>query len=241
MSAALATMGLAPGVLLLLLGWGTLVGLDLVSWPQLLLARPLVAGTVAGLLLGDVEAGLRVGLLLELFALDVLAVGAVRYPDYGPATVGAVVLAAFAPWETGLGLATALALPVAAVGGWTMQWVRHANARALQRATDALAAGDPRAVRRLQAGGLARDALRALGLTALALVLAIAARTWVQPDPATGRLLTLAAVGAALAAVANGALRIAGRGPRLGWLAAGLGLGLVLAAVLAGVLAGGLA
>ena len=42
--------------------------------------------------------------LLELFALDVLPIGAVRYPDYGPATVAAAALAAGAPWELGLGL-----------------------------------------------------------------------------------------------------------------------------------------
>jgi len=38
-------------VLPALLGWGTLVGLDLVSFPQGLLSRPLVAATGAGLLL----------------------------------------------------------------------------------------------------------------------------------------------------------------------------------------------
>ena len=41
--------------------WGTLVALDLVSVPQAMIARPLVAGAVAGWLVGDVEAGLRVG------------------------------------------------------------------------------------------------------------------------------------------------------------------------------------
>jgi len=49
------------------------VGLDLVSVPQAMLSRPLVAGTVAGWLAGDLEAGLAVGVLLELFALDVHA------------------------------------------------------------------------------------------------------------------------------------------------------------------------
>ena len=73
--------------------WGIVVALDLVSGPQALLSRPLVAGTVAGLIAGDLEAGLRVGMLLELFALDVLPVGASRYPDYGPATVAAVAVA----------------------------------------------------------------------------------------------------------------------------------------------------
>ncbi|MBA3761296.1 MAG: PTS sugar transporter subunit IIC, partial [Gemmatimonadales bacterium] len=78
---------LSSQVVLSLLVWGTLVGLDLVSVPQAMISRPLVAGTVAGWLVGDVEAGLRIGVVFELFALDVLPVGAVRYPDYGPATV----------------------------------------------------------------------------------------------------------------------------------------------------------
>ena len=81
------------GQLLGLLGWGTLVGVDLVSFPQAMLSRPLIAGAGAGLVLGEPVAGLQIGLLLELFALDVLPVGAARYPDYGPGVIGAVVLA----------------------------------------------------------------------------------------------------------------------------------------------------
>ena len=49
------------------------------------------------ILAGDVEVGLRVGVLLELFALDALPIGAVRYPYYGPATVVGAALAAGAP------------------------------------------------------------------------------------------------------------------------------------------------
>ena len=77
-------------VQLALLLWGTLVGLDLVSVPQIMIARPLVAGAGAGLILGDLETGLRLGVLFELFQLDILPVGAARYPEYGPATVAAV-------------------------------------------------------------------------------------------------------------------------------------------------------
>jgi PTS system mannose-specific IIC component len=221
--------GLAPAALPLLLVWGTIVGLDLVSLPQLLLSRPIVVGAVAGAIVGDVEAGLRVGLLLELFALDVLAVGAVRYPDYGPATVGAVALAAGAPWELVLGVAAGLALVVGAIGGWSHQWVRHANARALQDRVDALAVGDAATVRALQRGGIARDAGRSLLLTAAALLAALLLRGHASPDRTTALLLTLAAVGAGLAAGANGALRSAGRGARLGWLAVGVGAGTALA------------
>ena len=90
------------------------------SVPQAMLARPVVAGAVAGWLAGDVEAGLRVGVLFELFALDVLPVGAVRYPDYGPATVAAVALAAGSPWQFALGVSAALGLVLAVLGGFSL-------------------------------------------------------------------------------------------------------------------------
>jgi len=54
---------LAPINLALLVLWGTLVALDLVSVPQAMLSRPLVAGTVAGWILGDVALRRRLGSL----------------------------------------------------------------------------------------------------------------------------------------------------------------------------------
>ncbi len=59
----------SPHVVLPLLVWGTLVGLDLVSVPQAMISRPLVTGTVAGWLVGDVEAGLRIGVALRAVRL----------------------------------------------------------------------------------------------------------------------------------------------------------------------------
>jgi PTS system mannose-specific IIC component len=212
---------LAPHAVLLLLVWGTIVALDLVSVPQAMLSRPLVAGAVAGWLAGDVEAGLRVGVLLELFALDVLPIGAVRYPDYGPATVAGTVLAVGAPWELGLGISVGLGLLVAAIGGWSLQVVRRRNAHAIQRRAAALAAGESGAIRWLQYTGLLRDAGRGLLLTALGLLGAWALARWAALDRQTAVGLTLVAVGAGLSAVAGGAVRSAGRGARLKWLAAG--------------------
>ncbi len=220
---------LAPHAVLLLVVWGTLVALDLVSVPQAMLSRPLVAGAVAGWLAGDLEAGLRVGALLELFALDVLPIGAVRYPDYGPATVVAAAFAAGAPWELGLGLSIALALVLAIVGGWTLMFVRRWNARAIQRRAAALAAGESGAIRWLQYGGLVRDAARGALLTVLGLAAAWGLTRWVTLDRPTAVGLTLIAVGSGLAAAAGGAVRSAGRGARLKWLLAGIGAGTILA------------
>jgi mannose/fructose/N-acetylgalactosamine-specific phosphotransferase system component IIC len=216
---------------LLLVIWGTLVGLDLVSVPQAMMARPVVAGTVAGWLAGDVEAGLRVGVLFELFALDVLPFGAVRYPDYGPATVAGTALAADSPWQFALGLSAALGLVVAVLGGLSLQLVRRANARAIQHRSAALAAGESGAIRRLQYGSLLRDAVRGAALTALGLACAAVLTHYAWLDRSTALGLTLVAVGCGLSAVIGGALRSAGRGPRLRWLGAGALVGLIVAAL----------
>jgi mannose/fructose/N-acetylgalactosamine-specific phosphotransferase system component IIC len=219
----------SPHVVVPLLLWGTLVGLDLVSVPQAMISRPLVAGVVAGMLAGDLEAGIRIGVLFELFALDVLPAGAVRYPDYGPATVGAVALGAGTPWELGLGVSAALGLVLAVLGGWSLQVVRRWNARSIQRRSAALAAGESSAIRRLQYGGILRDAARGFILTLGGLVLAATITDSVRLDRQTAIAFTLVAIGSALAAAASGAFRSSGRGTRVKWLIAGVATGIVLA------------
>lgn len=213
-----------------LLGWGTLVGVDLVSFPQALLSRPLIAGAGAGLVLGEPEAGFKIGLLLELFALDVLPVGAARYPDYGAGVVGAVVLASGAELTFVLGIATLYALLFATLGGWSLQWLRRVNGHTLESAAAGLAAGDAATIRRVQYRGVAADVVRSALLTALAVGVAL----WLRPRlPLTERmeLVSAVAVGTAVAAAASGAIRSAGREARLRWLAAGAGLGLLMAAL----------
>jgi PTS system mannose-specific IIC component len=216
--------------IVLLLVWGTLVALDLVSVPQAMIARPLVAGTVAGWILGDLAAGFRVAVVMELFALDVLPVGASRYPDYGPATIGAVAaIAHHGPWEESLGVAVAIGLVLSSLGGWTLGRLRHRIGRMVGRANGQLEAGDAAVLERLQHRSIGLDALRGVLLTAAALVLAWAVRRWVHPAPATGALLSIVAIGSGVAALIGGALRSAGRGARLRWLVAAGVVGLVIA------------
>ncbi len=210
-----------------LLVWGTIVGLDLVSVPQGLLSRPLVAGSVAGWLLGDLDTGLRVGAVLELYALDVLPVGASRYPEYGPAAVAAVTAAALLPVGMGTGVGSLLGLVMALVAGRTLDWLRHANARHVHQLSDDLNAGSARAIHRLQWAGIARDAARAAVVTALGLTLAIVVVTSASPRWANP-LLAPVLLGAGLAAALSGALRTAGRGRRLVWLGLGAATGVLL-------------
>ena len=209
-----------------LLAWGTLVGLDLVSVPQVMIARPIVAGPIAGAILGDVWMGLQLGVLFELFQYDVLPVGATRYPEYGPATVAAVSAAHAAAGTLGVGLGggAVVGLVTGMAGGMSIHLVRRLNARALHGVSERLEAGDTRALVRLHVAGILRDAARAALVTALGLVLAQLARDFVA-GALTLRgvtLLNVAAVGAAIAAAAAGTLRVVGRGAGLRWFAAGV-------------------
>jgi len=216
---------------LALLAWGTLVGVDLVSVPQMMIARPLVAGTIAGTLLGDVETGLRIGVVFELFQFDILPIGAVRYPEYGPATVAAVAAAFWSGGPLATGIGVGVGLLVGLLGGVSLHWLRTANARAVRAASTALEAGDVRALERVHIGGLLRDAGRAGAVTAAGLVVArlvplLGVARW---SPGALVLAAAAAAGAALASGGTGLPRLVGRGPYLKWLAAGLAAGTVVA------------
>src|SRR5262245_57031179 len=169
---------LEPVVIGTLLLWGTIVGVDLVSFPQAMLNRPIVAGAVTGFLIGDLESGLRIGMLLECFALDVIPIGATRYPDYGPASVVGTAVASFAGWQEPTGLGVMVALLMAVVGGRAMEFVRRLNGRLARVAAPALASGDAAVLARLQRTGLLADALRSLVVTVTGLLLAWLVLPW---------------------------------------------------------------
>jgi mannose/fructose/N-acetylgalactosamine-specific phosphotransferase system component IIC len=167
----------SPGELAAVTAVGVVVGVDLVSVPQAMTSRPLVASFIGGWLLGHPMIGLLAGAVLELFALETLPVGASRYPDWGPPAVATGALLADGVRADGVEsvwpglLATVIvAALVAWLGGWTMEVVRHANGAAIRRQAARLERGDPRALVTLQAGGFVRDVVRAAALTVVALV-----------------------------------------------------------------------
>ena len=118
---------------------------------------------------------------------------------------------------------------LAVLGGLSLQVVRRWNARAIQRKAAALSAGESSAIRRLQYGGLLRDAVRGFILTLLGLVLASTITDSVRIDRVTAVALTLVAIGSGLSAGASGAFRSSGRGVRLKWLLGGLVAGTLIA------------
>ncbi len=210
----------------------TLCGLDLVSVPQIMLSRPLVASFLGGLVVGMPAQGLAVGALLELFALESLPVGASRYPDWGPpaAAAGALVGASRAS-ATPSGLLAVLLVAMAAAwfGGWLMHQVRRVNGAAAQRRRAALEAGDVRALRALHLGGLGRDLARSFvlatfTLTAGELASTLFAATWQGPQALARLAIVAATVGVGLWS----ASRLFGHGRSLWWLAAGLSGGTLI-------------
>lgn len=212
--------------LALLLVWGTAVGLDVISVAQTMISRPLVSGTVAGLILGDPVAGATVGAILELFALDVMPVGAVRYPDYGVGTVAAAATAAHAPGVIGTGLAVCVGLAIAYIGEQSIRLVRNWNTNDVRRSRTKLDAGDTRTVVTIHLRGLSRDLMRSFGLTAIGLLIALAVYRWSPVNLEGTVLVTVVVAGAALGAAAGGVVHAVGRGSSLRWFGAGLVVGL---------------
>ncbi|MFI5310587.1 MAG: PTS sugar transporter subunit IIC [Gemmatimonadales bacterium] len=150
---------------------GAIAGLDVVSFPQAMLSRPIVAATIAGALGGHAAPGLLVGAALELFALETLPFGASRYPEWGSASVvGGALFASHADAGGGaIAVAVLAALATAGVGGWTMVQHRHLVGRWTGALRDSLAAGSSGAVSSLQFRGLTADLIRGGAVTALAL------------------------------------------------------------------------
>lgn len=211
----------------LLLAWGTLVGLDLVSAGQAMIARPLVAGTVAGAIAGDPLAGGMVGAALELFALSVLPVGGARFPDYGVGAVAGAAIAAGAPGIFGLGLGGAVGLAVAYAGEHGIQLVRRATTGDVHRQRARLDQGDPVTIAAVHRRGLARDAARAFVMTAVGLALAELVR-WLPVSVRGAVLLTAVVAGAGLGVGLAAGIQLAGGRARLRWVALGLAGGIAL-------------
>lgn len=149
---------------------GGLLGLDVVSFPQAMISRPLVAATLAGALIGQAASGLLIGATLELIALETLPFGASRYPEWGSASVvGGAIFASHPAHPAGaMTLSVLAALATTWFGGWTMVKLRQRNAVWAGRQRPAIEAGHREAVVGLQIAGMTADFVRGAVLTAIA-------------------------------------------------------------------------
>lgn len=214
--------------ILWLAAWGTVVGLDLITGPQVMLTRPIVAAPVAGWIAGDPTVGMFVGVIMEMYALEILPFGAARYPDYGLGAVVAVFIAAGAPHVLGIGISLFVGLAIAVAGEQGIQVVRRLNSSDLRRHQAEVEEGDWGTIVRLHSRGIARDVMRSFVLIVAGLSIGMLVRRLPPISVEMAVAATSVATGVAVATVFVSGLRLGGGGPRFQhWFAVGLAAGVV--------------
>jgi mannose/fructose/N-acetylgalactosamine-specific phosphotransferase system component IIC len=218
---------------------GAILGLDVVSFPQAQVSRPIVSATLGGAFMGNAGVGLMCGVLLELFAHETLPFGASRYPEWGSSSPVAGAAAAAGAAVGGVPMSLLFAVPfgllVASIGGWTMVQLRQLNARLARRRLDALARGSRRTVAGLQVAGAVADLSRSAAVSMVAAVCALPAARWISTQPAPlspYAVPMLASLGGAVAAGAAWKMFHSTAGTR--WFGlVGLGIGTLLVVLMA--------
>jgi mannose/fructose/N-acetylgalactosamine-specific phosphotransferase system component IIC len=125
--------------------WACFCIYDVLGPTLIYASRPLIAGTVAGLIIGDLTLGMAVGATLELAALGIYTYGGATIPDY---TTGAIVGTALAhaaggdfshQLAIGIGLGIPAALLLTAldpIGRFLPTfWIHRADTAAIQGRT----------------------------------------------------------------------------------------------------------
>jgi mannose/fructose/N-acetylgalactosamine-specific phosphotransferase system component IIC len=151
---------------------GALLGLDVVSFPQVMVSRPIVAATLGGAFIGNPPAGLVIGVVLEMIALDTLPFGASRYPEWGSAGVvgGALYASQTAGMPGALPASLLAALLTASISGWSMVMLRRLIASRLERTRNRLEEGSRDALLSLHLSGMSLDLLRGGLVTITAMI-----------------------------------------------------------------------
>ncbi len=184
------------------------VGLDVVSFPQAMISRPIVAATVAGAFLGAPVAGLVCGAALECLALESLPVGASRYPEWGSASVVAGAVAAQGvqggalPHPGAFAVAVTVGIVTAWLGGLSMVKLRQLIAAFARPRLSQLAAGNRNTVVGLQVFGMTADLVRGTLIGALAYLPAALFAAWAESRWSVREDISRAYVVTAVAAVA---------------------------------------
>lgn len=181
---------------------GGLLGLDGTSVGQFMASRPLVAGFLAGLAVGDPAFGFQVGALLELYLLVSFPTGGSRFPEGATAAVVGVAAGAGVGGAGALPLAVALALVVGHLAGRSITVLRRLNGRLVAEPDDDVVSA--RRVVAAQALGIGADFLRGtlvtfLGVTLGGPLVSLGASGWVlEAGPGRGLLLAGGAASAGM-------------------------------------------
>jgi PTS system mannose-specific IIC component len=208
-----------------------LVAIDSGPWLLSLLARPLPAAALLGLLWGDPAGGAQVGAALELIYAGILPVGASRYPDAGTAGLvgaGVSLCASVRLGQPALPLGIVLGLLAGHAGRGIETWRRALNAGWVARARARAERGDAAAIARVNDHALVFAAL--LGAASAVALLGLALLVAAPLVDVLPRLVAAPPPGALLAALGSGAaLRLWADRRVRAWLAAGLAGGLAAA------------
>jgi PTS system mannose-specific IIC component len=142
-------------------------GLDRVAALQFMLSRPIVAGPLTGLVLGEPLVGLQVGMLVELLWLGRLPVGASIPPDDTQIAIGGTFLSimfATPAISTPVTIICCLliAIPLAKSGQFFDRMARQANNLLVKRAEQNVLTGDLDSIDRLHLVGIGHFALASL-------------------------------------------------------------------------------
>jgi len=123
-------------------------GLDRIAVSQFMISRPIVAGPLTGIFLGEPLLGLHIGMLIELLWLGRIPVGATIPPDDTQVAVGGTFLATYMaastnyPEPVNIAIALLVALPLAKSGQLFDHMARRANDNLGQRVDRFLQAGE---------------------------------------------------------------------------------------------------
>ena len=204
---------------------GGVLALEGTAVGQFMFSRPLVAGTLAGLLLGSPAEGFALGALLEIYLLVAFPVGGARFPEGALATV--VGVASLGPGGAGeTALAVAVALVWGQVAGVSITLQRNLNGRLFVPDDESAGATT---VTRGHLLALAAEFVRGAVVTALGVVagrgvVSALAAYWPLDAPTTRGVLLLGGL------VSLGVLlrSLGGLRRRLGLLSAGLGVGILM-------------
>jgi len=196
----------------LLLIWAAVVSLDERAYGSFLLHQPLVAGSVAGALMGNLSGGAAAGLVLQCFWPGLLPVGGALLPSSG---LGGVVAGSVTAWGTHLAgtrmffsadapLLFGVVLGLLAAGAGS-SWEARTRRRNEGRESLALSGGeaDARSLNRALRGSYGDTATRGIILAAAAVVIGGVLYLWPAglrrlgsaPWPQWGAGLRLSALG----------------------------------------------
>jgi mannose/fructose/N-acetylgalactosamine-specific phosphotransferase system component IIC len=192
---------------------GAVVALDATSFGQLMLSRPLVAGTLAGAVVGMPLEGAMTGALLEALSFSILPVGAARYPETGTAAVAAVGslgLSGVAATPPVLLLVLVYGLGWQRLFGATVVAGRYINERLVHAGELGLSGRLDRMIERRHVASMLLDLLRGGTVTGVALAIGVPLLRLAAPAWTLGGQVAAVVVSAAAAGALAGAARLFG-------------------------------